>query len=154
MHRTTAGVARTSLILLILNTLLSVPETVGASEPTSTFQHVTLHDDGTGTTTAAAASTTATTADNNIPPLARNRRGGLRWRDLGVSFESCSMDTSVMRRKYSNGGIINDECEVEGENEHRRDVLCLDDSLWLLHPTSGFVEDGSLCGIIGPSGEF
>mmetsp|Transcript_13566 Transcript_13566/g.25847 ORF Transcript_13566/g.25847 Transcript_13566/m.25847 type:complete len:835 (-) Transcript_13566:198-2702(-) len=74
-------------------------------------------------------------------------RGGFRWRDLGVSFEPCQMDTSTMRRKYTSDAATTatadgDEC----------DEVCLDDSLWLLYPTSGFVEDGSLCGIIGPSG--
>eukprot|EP00804_Cyclotella_cryptica_P012409 CCRYP_010839-RA/>CCRYP_010839-RA protein AED:0.06 eAED:0.06 QI:402/0.85/0.75/1/0.85/0.62/8/3778/486 len=55
-----------------------------------------------------------------------DHQGGLWWSGLGVSFEPCEKHTC---------------------NEGRSD-----DSIWLLHPSSGFVEDGSLCGILGPSG--
>lgn len=55
-----------------------------------------------------------------------SHHGGVRWQNLGVSLESCDSDV---------------------------DFVCSDDSLWLLHPSSGFVENGSTCGILGPSGE-
>jgi hypothetical protein len=55
--------------------------------------------------------------------------GGLRWSNLGVSFE--------------------EPCE-HGTSD---DDIYVDNSLWLLHPSSGFVEKGTLCGILGPSGK-
>lgn len=54
-------------------------------------------------------------------------RGGLHWSNIGVSFEECDGSSNID---------------------------CSDDSIWLLHPSSGFVENGSLCGILGPSGKF
>ena len=67
--------------------------------------------------------------------------GGLLWCNLGVSLTSCTLTATEMLDKYSN--FTNSEDEKN---------LCLDDSSWLLHPTSGSVPRGSLCGIIGPSG--
>ena len=56
----------------------------------------------------------------------RDEEGGLRWNNLGVSLESCD--------------------GYDGD--------CSDDSMWLLHPSSGFVKNGCLCGILGPSGKW
>ena len=58
---------------------------------------------------------------NNTSP------GGIRWSNLGVSFEAYD------------GEIL--------------EVDCSNDALWLLHPSSGYVENGSLCGVLGPSGK-
>ena len=69
--------------------------------------------------------------------------GGLRWRDLGVSLEPCPLTTAQMLDKYNN----NHADRYDGSNKNYQH--CLDDSEWLLHPSSGFVENGSLCGIIG-----
>ena len=81
--------------------------------------------------------------DGDSPPLG----GGLRWRDLGVSLEGCPSTTTAL--------LLDGYDDAVGSNDHggrRRDHRrnCLDHSTWLLHPSSGFVEDGSLCGIIGP----
>ena len=67
---------------------------------------------------------------------------GLRWQNLGVSLENFPPTTSYMLDKYDSSGNL----KSNNNNENRS----LDDSLWLLHPCSGFVEDGKLCGIIGP----
>lgn len=64
-------------------------------------------------------------ADENEETKQDISQAGLRWANLGVSFEAC-----------------------DGSS----DFDCSDDSMWLLHPSSGFVENGSLCGILGPSG--
>jgi len=71
-----------------------------------------------------------------------HQSGGLRWQDLAVSFEKCPLTTALVLDKYKYDNYHDDYY-----NQH-----CLDDSVWLLHPSSGFVENGSLCGIIGPSG--
>jgi hypothetical protein len=71
-------------------------------------------------------STAQDTAPNESDGAQGAPKGGLRWSNLGVSF---------------------DRCDATSE-----DVNCSDDSMWLLHPSSGFVENGSLCGVLGPSG--
>ncbi len=73
-------------------------------------------------------------------------RGGLRWCNLGVSLISCPLTTAAMLDKYANLTSTT-SADDDGNTNH-----CLDDSSWLLHPTSGFVPRGKLCGIIGPSG--
>lgn len=73
--------------------------------------------------------------------------GGLRWQDLGVSLEECPLTTALMLDKYNSNHGNYQNSNTNNNNQH-----CLDDSVWLLHPSSGFVENGSLCGIIGPSG--
>ena len=67
---------------------------------------------------------------------------GLRWQNLGVSLDNFPLTTSHMLDKYDSSGNL----KSNNNNENRS----LDDSLWLLHPCSGFVENGKLCGIIGP----
>ena len=81
--------------------------------------------------------------------------GGLYWRDLGVSLANCPWTTAQMLDKYDN------ESEAEApsrdgaaSSDTGRDWQCIDDSTWLLHPSSGFVENGSLCGILGPRWAF
>jgi len=76
-------------------------------------------------------------------------RGGLRWCNLGVSVTSCPLTTAAMLDKYSSAATTIDSIDddITKNNDH-----CLEDSSWLLHPTSGYVPRGSLCGIIGPSG--
>jgi len=54
-----------------------------------------------------------------------DHHGDLCWCGLGVSFEPCHKDTP-------------------GEGRS-------DDSVWLFHPSSRCVEDGSLSRILGPS---
>lgn len=91
-------------------------------------------DDGGGSDDDANAVQNKLSRDD---PL--SNKGGLKWQDLGVSLESCPLTTALMLDKYND--------ERNHEHDH-----CLDDSEWLLHPSSGFIENGSLCGIIGPSG--
>ncbi|KAL7544414.1 hypothetical protein ACHAWF_007800 [Thalassiosira exigua] len=83
--------------------------------------------------------------DGAGPPRPRSKRssagGGLRWRDLGVSLEHCPHTTSQALDRYLYKG------DAEGVGGG-----CLDDSVWILHPCSGHVPHGSLCGILGPSG--
>ncbi|KAL7534006.1 hypothetical protein ACHAXR_008946 [Thalassiosira sp. AJA248-18] len=96
--------------------------------------------------------------NNNDVPL--HITGGLRWRDLGVSLEPCPLTTVLMLDKFDNNNDISDGYSNIGGSSSRRYQYssdknhqhCLDDSEWLLHPSTGFVENGSLCGIIGPSG--
>jgi ABC-type multidrug transport system ATPase subunit len=45
--------------------------------------------------------------------------------------------------RWNNLGVSFETCDGESS----------DDTSWLLHPSSGYVESGSLCGILGPSGE-
>ena len=71
--------------------------------------------------------------------------GGLRWCNLGVSLTSCPLTTASMLDKYTTASAADDR-NVDKTNH------CLEDSTWLLHPSSGSVPKGSLCGIIGPSG--
>ena len=78
--------------------------------------------------------------DDDVDPS--HKSGGLRWRNLGVSLEPCPLTTALMLDEYNN---ISES--FDGKHQH-----CLDDSMWLLHPSSGIVENGKLCGIIGPSG--
>lgn len=74
-----------------------------------------------------AIDSTETDTDPNESDRAKGApKGGLRWSNLGVSFDACDATSE--------------------------DVDCSEDSMWLLHPSSGFVENGSLCGILGPSG--
>ena len=72
--------------------------------------------------------------------------GGLRWCNLGVSLTPCPLTTASMLDKYTAASAADDKNNVDNTNH------CLEDSTWLLHPSSGFVPKGSLCGIIGPSG--
>ena len=72
-----------------------------------------------------AANNNANVEFNSDSKTKRDEEGGLRWNNLGVSFEPCD--------------------GYDGD--------CSDDSMWLLHPSSGFVKNGWLCGILGPSGE-
>ncbi|KAL7452187.1 hypothetical protein ACHAWC_003909 [Mediolabrus comicus] len=71
--------------------------------------------------------------------------GGLRWCNLGVSLTPCPLTTASMLDKYTAASAADDK-NVDNTNH------CLEDSTWLLHPSSGSVPKGSLCGIIGPSG--
>lgn len=71
--------------------------------------------------------------------------GGLRWCNLGVSLTPCPLTTASMLDKYTTASAADDK-NVDSTNH------CLEDSTWLLHPSSGSVPKGSLCGIIGPSG--
>ena len=96
-----------------------------------------------GRSTVAVDDVGVAVDDGDSPP----RGGGLRWRDLGVSLEGCPSTTTAL--------LLDGYDDAVGSNDHggrRRDHRrnCLDHSTWLLHPSSGFVEDGSLCGIIGP----
>lgn len=72
-------------------------------------------------------------------------KGGLKWCNLGVSLTSCPVTTAAMLDRYSN-------ITTAADNDDNNNNHCLDDSSWLLHPTTGYVPRGSLCGIIGPSG--
>ena len=80
-------------------------------------------------------------------------RGGLRWCNLGVSLTSCPTTTAAMLDKYamSNNDVTTTNSTKDDGTKKNNDH-CLEDSSWLLHPTSGYVPRGSLCGIIGPSG--
>lgn len=84
------------------------------------------------------------TSTTSIDDNQSYERGGLRWCNLGVSLTSCPMTTAAMLDKYA---YFNDAATTSSLEDH-----CLEDSSWLLHPTSGHVPRGSLCGIIGPSG--
>ncbi|KAL9187031.1 hypothetical protein ACHAXT_010751 [Thalassiosira profunda] len=75
--------------------------------------------------------------------------GGLQWKDLGASLSSCPLTTALMLDRYTNN---NGTIDVDNAPNNQHGEHCLDDAEWLLHPSSGFVPDGSLCGIIGPSG--
>ena len=85
--------------------------------------------------------------DGDSTPRRRYRAGGLRWRDLGVSLEGCPSTTTALVLDGYDDAVGSDD-HGGRRRDHRRN--CLDHSTWLLHPSSGFVEDGSLCGIIGP----
>lgn len=73
--------------------------------------------------------------------------GGLYWRDLGVSLVDCPWTTAQMLDKYDSD--VSSDCMAMDDGRQRK-WHCTDDSTWLLHPSSGFVENGSLCGILGP----
>ena len=88
---------------------------------------------------------TDTSASTSTEAIIKSGGGGLRWKDLGVSLEPCPLTTALMLDKFTN----NNHNHPIDANHHQH---CLDDSFWLLHPTSGYIENGSLCGIIGPSG--
>jgi hypothetical protein len=84
--------------------------------------------------------------DNDDPHHRRHREvGGLHWRDLGVSLVNCPWTTAQMLDKYDASSN-----RTTMDNGRTRQWQCMDDSTWLLHPSSGFVESGSLCGILGP----
>ena len=91
--------------------------------------------------------------DGDSTPRRRHRAGGggLRWRDLGVSLEGCpSTTTALLLDGYHDDAVGSDDRRGGRLRRDHRRRSCLDHSTWLLHPSSGFVEDGSLCGIIGP----
>ena len=89
---------------------------------------------------------TSKTTNNNVDgkSMQQHKSGdGLRWQNLGVSLEKCGHTTAHMLDKYKSMSMA--------DTDHKSDTPnCLDDSVWLLHPTSGFVENGCVCGIIGP----
>ena len=86
-------------------------------------------------------------ADNDDSLMHHPTTGGLRWRDLGVSLEPCPLTTAQMLdNKYNNNHVAARDDDGSNDEHYQH---CLDDSEWLLHPSSGFVENGSLCGIIG-----
>jgi hypothetical protein len=60
------------------------------------------------------------------------------WRDLGVSLEGCPSTTTALLLDGYDDAVGSDDHDGR-RRDHRRN--CLD---------HGFVEDGSLCGIIGP----
>jgi ABC-type multidrug transport system ATPase subunit len=96
---------------------------------------------------ATASSSDSNNDDNRQQPEQTDinyEEGGLRWCNLGVSLNSCPLTTAAMLDKYSN--ITTTSAAIDNSNH------CLEDSSWLLHPTTGNVPRGSLCGIIGPSG--
>jgi len=84
-------------------------------------------------------------AHHNTTTTEYHEGGGLRWCNLGVSLTSCPLTTAAMLDKY-----YSNVTTTSSADDATR--YCLDDSAWLLHPTSGFVPRGKLCGIIGPSG--
>lgn len=96
--------------------------------------------------TTASSSSTSSTILIDEPHHNRHRvgGGGLHWRDLGVSLVNCPWTTAQMLDKYDNDAT---STIYDGRMRQWR---CMDDSTWLLHPSSGFVENGSLCGILGP----
>ncbi len=81
-----------------------------------------------------------------------HERGGLRWCNLGVSLTPCPLTTATMLDKYANNNDATTTNSIEDGTTKYNGDHCLEDSSWLLHPTSGYVPRGSLCGIIGPSG--
>mmetsp|Transcript_7863 Transcript_7863/g.12998 ORF Transcript_7863/g.12998 Transcript_7863/m.12998 type:complete len:728 (-) Transcript_7863:8-2191(-) len=91
-----------------------------------------------------------TTTSINHEQSTYYERGGLRWCNLGVSLTSCPLTTAAMLDKYSNNDVTTTN-SIEDDSA-KNSGHCLEDSSWLLHPTSGYVPRGSLCGIIGPSG--
>ena len=91
-----------------------------------------------------------TTTSINHEQSTHYERGGLRWCNLGVSLTSCPLTTAAMLDKYSNNDVTTTN-SIEDDSA-KNNGHCLEDSSWLLHPTSGYVPRGSLCGIIGPSG--
>lgn len=103
------------------------------------------NDDNNNTTTTAFSSTSSTILIDD-PHHNRHQAGGggLYWRDLGVSLVNCPWTTAQMLDKYDSDATSTID---DGRKQQWR---CMDDSTWLLHPSSGFVENGSLCGILGP----
>ncbi len=96
-------------------------------------------------TTASSMSSTSSDNPHHHPHRAVE---GLHWRDLGVSLVNCPWTTAQMLDKYCNGDASCDRTTMD--DVRTRQWQCRDDSTWLLHPSSGFVQSGSLCGILGP----
>mmetsp|Transcript_11253 Transcript_11253/g.16592 ORF Transcript_11253/g.16592 Transcript_11253/m.16592 type:complete len:668 (+) Transcript_11253:160-2163(+) len=68
-----------------------------------------------------------------------NNSGGIRWRNIMVRTEPV--------RRYNK----DNKNERRGEGGDANDDY-VDDGSYLLHPSSGFVKNGHICGILGPSG--
>eukprot|EP00957_Ditylum_brightwellii_P170596 12985379-Ditylum_brightwellii.AAC.2 len=68
-----------------------------------------------------------------------NNSGGIRWRNIMVR-------TAPVRRYNKDN-----KNERRGEGGDANDDY-VDDGSYLLHPSSGFVKNGHICGILGPSG--
>ncbi|KAK1739468.1 ABC transporter, ABC-G family [Skeletonema marinoi] len=125
--------------LLRMNTALMIQLLIGACALQYRYSHAAEKVDNNETTSTSI----------NEEHSTHYERGGLRWCNLGVSVTSCPLTTAAMLDKYSNAASTIDSIydDITKNNDH-----CLEDSSWLLHPTSGYVPRGSLCGIIGPSG--
>ena len=105
------------------------------------------------TTNSIMSSTASFNIITDDPPHRHGHRhhipeGGLHWRDLGVSLANCPWTTAQMLDKYNSDPFLDSTTSMD--DGHKRQWQCMDDSTWLLHPSSGFVENGSLCGILGP----
>jgi hypothetical protein len=106
------------------------------------------------TTNSMMSSTASFNIITDDPPFQRRSRhraeGGLHWRDLGVSLANCPWTTARMLDKYNSDPSLDSTTTTSMDDGRKRQWQCMDDSAWLLHPSSGFVENGSLCGILGP----
>ena len=128
-------------VVLSLLALLSVPRYVTVGADAGVVVVVGCCDGaGDGDDTSSSSSSAPSIAIDD-PSRPRRSAGGLRWRDLGVSLERCPSTTTALAL---------DEYDTVSDDDGRGDRGCLAHSTWLLHPSSGFVEEGSLCGIIGP----
>ena len=101
-------------------------------------------------TASSMSSTSSNVIIDDSHHLHRRAVEGLHWRDLGVSLANCPWTTAQMLDKCYDGDA-DASCDRTTMDEGRTwKMQCIDDSTWLLHPSSGYVESGSLCGILGP----
>jgi hypothetical protein len=78
-------------------------------------------------------------------------RGGLGWQNLGVSLEPNCLISKDFAYTYSYNTAKNTTTTNSSHEEGKQQISCqYDDLTWLLHPSSGFIPNGSLCGILGP----
>uniref|UniRef100_A0A7S4RZT5 ABC transporter domain-containing protein n=1 Tax=Ditylum brightwellii TaxID=49249 RepID=A0A7S4RZT5_9STRA len=67
-----------------------------------------------------------------------NNSGGIRWRNIMVRTEPARRYNDNKYERRGEGGDANDDY--------------VDNGSYVLHPSSGFVKNGHICGILGPSG--
>ena len=145
------------ILLLMLLGLEWVGAGISSSSSSSSSSGDGAGDGNNDNTTHSMMSSSSTALFNIItddPPHRHGHRhhhrpeGGLHWRDLGVSLANCPWTTAQMLDKYNSDPSLDSTTSMD--DGRKRQWQCMDDSAWLLHPSSGFVENGSLCGILGP----
>jgi hypothetical protein len=74
--------------------------------------------------------------------------GGLGWQNLGVSLEPNCLISKGTAYIYN---TAKNTVTTKSHEEGKQQISCqYEDLTWLLHPSSGFIPNGSLCGILGP----
>ena len=77
--------------------------------------------------------------------------GGLGWQNLGVSLEPNCLISKDIAYTYSYNTANSTTTTNNSHEEDNQQISCqYEDLTWLLHPSSGFIPNGSLCGILGP----